>query len=361
VSAPVHPIVSHLLVGHSPPMHRLRLQIERLAPTGLPLLIQGPTGSGKELVAEALHARSGRAGRFVPFNVCAIGEGMLEDTLFGHVRGAFTGAVADSRGLLLEADRGTAFFDEIGTLSLAGQGKLLRAVETKRFRPVGGSADRDSDFRVVSATNEDIASLVRAGSFREDLAHRLAGWVLEVPPLRDRRDDLPDLVQHFARTSRSPGVLHFTTCALEALQAYAWPGNVRELKHVVECAATLTTSGAVGGSEVRMVLEGLRPVRPAVDPSRVADPLVVLLRSSDWDVRAVAEQLGVHRATIYRRLHRLGVTAPAHAESVRWPLGGSAPRAASVEVRDSRATVAARRATGAGADAWIERQVMDVS
>ena len=355
MTAVVHPVIAHLLIGRSVVMEQLRAQIERIAPTGIPVLIQGPTGAGKELVAEALHARSGRHGRFVPFNVCAIGDGMLEDALFGHVRGAFTGALADARGFLLEADRGTAFFDEIGTLPLTAQVKLLRAVETKRFRPVGGGSDRESDFRVVSATNEDIGMLVRSGRFRADLAQRLAGWVLEVPPLRARLEDIGDLVTHFSRDVRAPEGARFSVCALATLQDYHWPGNVRELRHVVECAAILAPHGSVSRDEIRMVIDGVRRSIAPVTTRERSDPLLTLLRDLAWDVRAAAEQLGVHRATIYRRLQRLGVTAPREPSRV----GALVTDAARAGSCDSRATVAAGCATDRIDRAWPASQLLE--
>jgi transcriptional regulator with PAS, ATPase and Fis domain len=158
--------LSDILVGASPAMQRVRSQVERFAPLDIPVLVSGPTGSGKELVGAALHRLSGRAGRYVPFNVCAISDTMFEDALYGHVRGAFTGAACETRGYLAEADNGTLCLDEISGLSLGLQAKLLRAIETKSYRQLGASADRRSNFRVVSATNEELSDLVRRGQFR---------------------------------------------------------------------------------------------------------------------------------------------------------------------------------------------------
>jgi DNA-binding NtrC family response regulator len=167
-----------LLIGEAPAVRRLRRTVERIAPSRLPVLIEGPTGSGKELVAELLHQRSGRRGELVAFNVCAIGETMFEDALFGHVRGAYTGASGDAPGFLREAHGGTVFLDEIGGLPPLLQPKLLRALETGVFRPIGSARDSTSDFRLVSATNDGIESLVAAGRVRADIAHRLSGFVV---------------------------------------------------------------------------------------------------------------------------------------------------------------------------------------
>src|SRR3954470_19051267 len=192
-------MIGSAIVGDSSAIQQLRALIATVAPTRLPVLVEGPTGSGKELVAAALHQASGRRGRLVAFNVCAIGDALFEDALFGHVRGAFTGAANDSAGFLREADAGTVFLDEISGLPWALQAKLLRAVETGEFRPVGAARDARSDFRVVAATNEHLDDLVECGRFRADLKHRIGGVVISVPTLAERVDDIPDLTRYFAR------------------------------------------------------------------------------------------------------------------------------------------------------------------
>src|SRR5688572_4167741 len=232
-------VVGSLLLGDSRAIQRLRSLIARLATSNAPVLIQGPTGSGKELVAEALHLCSGRPGPFVPFNVCAISDGTFESQLFGHVRGAFTGAVQDTRGYLAEADRGTVFFDEICSLTLNAQAKLLRAIETRSFRPVGGRHDRTSDFRLVAGSNEDLAALVGEGRFRLDLYHRLRALLVRVPPLVDHLEDVPLLARHFARCAADGGTTQLTDAAIACLMEHRWPGNVRELRNVVEFAIAL--------------------------------------------------------------------------------------------------------------------------
>jgi two-component system NtrC family response regulator len=311
-----------LLLGDSPAIRRLRRIIERVAPSRLSVLIEGPTGSGKELVAAQLHQLSGRRGALVAFNVCAIGETMFEDALFGHVRGAYTGAGSDAPGFLREAHGGTAFLDEIGGLPAMLQPKLLRALETGVFRPIGGARDTTSDFRLVTATNDGIESLVAAGRFRADLAHRLSGFVVAVPPLSERMEDLPLLARHFAR-GRS-----IDSDALRLLGGRPWPGNVRELKQVVE-AALVFARGSIDASAIeqalanrlrttfpsaaRVVSDGSTGVRAydaadalAAERARVID----LLEGAAWDTERVATHLGVHRSTLYRRLKRLGVALP---------------------------------------------------
>jgi DNA-binding NtrC family response regulator len=304
--------VSARIVGDSAQMRRLRELIRLIAPTDLPVLIQGPTGSGKELVAEALHAASRRPGRFVPFNVCAISDSMFEDALFGHVKGAFTGAGYDRPGYLLEADRGTLFLDEISGLGGGAQAKLLRAIETRTFRPVGGRADRTSGFRVLSATNEGIEELVRAGTFRRDLAHRLQGFVLTLPPLRDRMEDLPLLAHHFLLLDGPPGS-SITGLGLSELARHDWPGNVRELRHVLARAAVFAEGEPIERMPVREAIQNAR--EPLPRPSAGHDELarrrlVAVLDEAGWDTAVVATTLGVHRATVYRHMSSLGIKRP---------------------------------------------------
>jgi DNA-binding NtrC family response regulator len=301
-------LVASLLVGDSAVMRRLRALIVRVAPTRLPVLIEGPTGAGKELVAQALHALSGRSGQLTAFNVCAIGDALFEDALFGHVRGAFTGAVGEARGYLAEADGGTLFLDEIGGLALGPQAKLLRALETGRFRPVGSAKDRSSDFRIVAATNVSTRSLAASGAFREDLMHRLSGVVLEVPALRDRLEDVPLLARHFAELlplgAEEP--VTFEPSALDALTSLDWSGNVRELRLTVERAAALAASPRLTRADV-LAATGTnasgrqRSERAAFFERR----LLEVLEQVAWDVDAAAAALGVHRATVYRRLGRI--------------------------------------------------------
>lgn len=317
-------VVGSLLLGDSRPMRRLRSLIARLATSHAPILIQGPTGSGKELVAEALHLCSGRPGSFVPFNVCAISDGTFESQLFGHVRGAFTGAVQDTRGYLAEADRGTAFFDEICSLTLNAQAKLLRAIETRSFRPVGARQDRTSDFRLVAGSNEDLAVLVAEGRFRLDLYHRLRAFLIRVPPLADHLEDVPLLARHFARRAADGGTSQLSDAAIARLMDHHWPGNVRELRNVVEFAMALADGPIVGRSEVSEAL-GTKGAMPRKDePAATREYVVALLAECAGDMSRVAERLGVHRSNAYRLMRRLGIGTPRrrHLSAERPPLPG---------------------------------------
>lgn len=315
------PDMSTLLIGDSLPMRQLRALIARVATSNLPVLIQGETGSGKELVARALHQQSGRSGPLVALNVCALPDSMFEASMFGHVRGAFTGALRDSTGYLTEAHRGTLFLDEISGLSLSNQVKLLRAIETREFRPVGARADQRSDFRLVAASNEEMGQLVERGAFRRDLAHRLGGIRVMVPPLRDRLEDVPILAAHFAahaQNGRAEDAV-IASDALRTLQTHFWPGNVRELRHVVEASIALS-NGAVTQEDVAVLIQ---PTVLGSAQRRLAHQGKNLLEQLDrcaWDVNEVASELGVHRATVYRRLKRLGVSEPGTREA---PAAGS--------------------------------------
>jgi DNA-binding NtrC family response regulator len=305
--------ISELLIGSSPALRHIRALIAKIAPTELPVLIQGPTGSGKELVARAIHVASGLPGAFVAFNVCAIAEPLFEAALFGHARGAFTGALTSARGLLAEADRGTAFFDEIGGLALGNQAKLLRAIELRQFRPVGARADLHSAFRTVAATNEDLTALVDAGRMRADLAHRLAGIVIDVPPLADRPEDIPVLARHFARVNARKRAVSVTLSdgAIAALVDHTWPGNVRELRHTIERAVVLAEKAILRREDVAAVLHASRMwADRESDDALARRKLRGVLEMVRWDTAQAAEYLGWHRATVYRHMKRLGIRVP---------------------------------------------------
>lgn len=295
------------MIGEHPMMKEVYRLVRRVAPTELPILIVGETGTGKELVARAIHELSGRPGRFVAVSVCAVADTMFEDAFFGHVKGAFTGAAADSPGYLLEADRGTVFLDEIGGLALPQQGKLLRAIETREFRPVGGRSDRRSDFRAVAATNVDPFELVRQGRLRRDLFERLHGVIVAIPRLRDRPSDVPMLATHFL-AQLGHGALRFTADSLQALAAHHWPGNVRELRQLVARLAA-TADGAVIQAEAvpRGHGDGDNNLRAAVSAA---------LLEANWSVQQAASALGVSRATLYRRIRDLGLRRVARASQL---------------------------------------------
>ena len=232
------------LLGKSAEMQRLFSLLERLAATSSTVLIQGESGTGKELVARALHYQSPRRRHpFVPVNCAALPEGLLESELFGHAKGAFTGAQIARRGLFLEASRGTLFLDEISDMPLGMQAKLLRALEQRQIRPVGSDHEVEVDVRVLAATNQDLVGAVQQGTFREDLYYRLRVMAVQVPPLRAHRDDIPLLAETFLQRYVTDNKLEprrFTREALRAMEQYDWPGNVRQLSHVIESAVMLS-------------------------------------------------------------------------------------------------------------------------
>jgi DNA-binding NtrC family response regulator len=293
------------LIGESAPMRELRATIAVAARSALSVLIQGPTGSGKELVAAALHAESGRTGSFVAFNVCAISDTMFEDALFGHVRGAFTGASDNSPGFLREADRGTAFLDEISGLQSTSQAKLLRALETGEFRPVGGRQDVRTDARIVAATNEDLGVLVAERKFRADLAHRLGGVTIRVPSLAERAEDVPQLVRYFLEHAGF-AALQVSAGALCILQRRSWPGNVRELKNFVEWAA-IVARGELGVEAVERALATRWLSESGEGLAAEALDLRKVLARHNWNRARAADELGIHRTTVYRRMEKLGI------------------------------------------------------
>ncbi|MCC6317243.1 MAG: sigma-54-dependent Fis family transcriptional regulator [Gemmatimonadaceae bacterium] len=304
------PLTPSPLVGRSPAIEKLRWQIAKAAASPLPILIEGQTGVGKELVAEAIHRESRRPGSLVALNVSAIADTLFEDTFFGHVKGAFTGALRDHDGVLAEAHNGTLFLDEISTLAPTTQAKLLRVVETRRFRPLGARHDRTSNFRLVAATNQPIAGLVTAGLFRDDLAHRLTGLTLRVPPLKERLDDVSMLATHFAEQFASQGgrFARLADSAVAALEEYEWPGNVRELRAVIEVAITMSESALVTRQDISALLADRRRAT-AVDEESEGQRrrLMELLVRHEWDTSAVALELGVDRGTVYRWLRSLGI------------------------------------------------------
>jgi DNA-binding NtrC family response regulator len=252
---------SHLrrrLEGHSPAdgivtddatMHELMATLERVAPSDLPVLIQGESGTGKELIARAVHRLSARNIQpFVAINCGAVPETLLESELFGHEKGSFSGALSRKPGLFEVADKGVLFLDEIGEVSPAVQVKLLRALETKEFFRVGGTRPVRTDVRVVSATNKNVKTEMQEGRFREDLYYRLNGVTIKLPPLRERKADIPLLARHFL--DRYAAKKKLTARAIEALQTYSWPGNVRELQMVMQRAAILTSSDTLDAPDL---------------------------------------------------------------------------------------------------------------
>jgi two-component system response regulator HydG len=298
------------LVGASTAMQKVFKDIETVAPTDYTVLILGETGTGKELVARAVHARSPRAfGPFVTINCGALAENLLESELFGHERGAFTGAVKARRGRLEMADGGTLFLDEVGEIPPKMQVDLLRVLEERTFLRVGGSESLASDFRLICATHQDLPQLIRQGRFRPDFYYRINVIAIAIPPLRERAEDIQTLARHFleryAREMNKP-IQGFTPEALRLLAAYRWPGNVRELKNVIERAVVLCRAGTLGASE----LVFLRPGGGTGEPRELTlqeverEHLQRILAVTDWNVSQAAKVLQIDRSTLLRKIKR---------------------------------------------------------
>jgi len=305
--------ISPSFIAESAAMKPVLQMIGRVGPTDANVLVTGESGTGKGLVAQALHAASPRAGGpLVTINMGGLPEGVFESELFGHVRGAFTDAKSDRMGRFELAAGGTLFQDEIANLTLAQQARLLRVIETGEFEAVGSSRTRKVDVRIVSATNADLRAEVTAGRFRQDLLFRLNTVEIPLPPLRERREDLPALARHFlhlfAAKHRKP-VADFAPAALGAMRDYPWPGNVRELEHVVERAVLMAEMREVRPSDL-----GLSPGAPSVsgvDEMSLEDVETLLIRKAlarfDGNVSRAAEFLGLSRSALYRRLQRYGL------------------------------------------------------
>lgn len=294
------------IVGQSPLILAAKSLARHVAPMNIPVLIVGETGTGKELLASYIHEHSGRDGHFIDVDCGAIPEELVESLLFGHQRGAFTGAVADTTGLLVQADGGSLFLDELASLPLSGQAKLLRVLETGRVRSIGASATRTTSFRVIATAQQSLGDKVREGAFRNDLLQRVAGLVIEVPSLAARQDDIPILATHFAACAE----LRLTHDATAFLIEQPWPGNVRQLKSAIARGALFQTDGQIDLSAVRQaVATGPRLVvdEAASQPgSRMS--LAALCRHHEGDVDRIAEAMGVSRATAYRRLASEGLS-----------------------------------------------------
>ena len=308
--APARADLDHRLIGESAPMQRLQEQLDRVAPTRASVLLQGATGTGKELAARILHARSGRRGAFVAINCAALPANLLESELFGHVAGAFTGAVRDKPGRVALADGGTLFLDEIGDMPLSLQPKLLRALEERAVRPLGAAETRPVDVRVLSATHRDLPREVGAGAFRQDLYYRLAAVTLQLPSLAERREDVPRLARaFFAELVREHGrALRLGDDAVARLAARDWPGNVRELRNVIERLVILSEGDVADLG----VLAGPDPAPDATLRDQVTraerDALLAALESARGNRTLAARLLGISRRTLYDKLsaHELG-------------------------------------------------------
>ena len=297
------------VVAQSGSMRRVLQTVRDLATNESNVLIEAESGTGKELLARAIHETSPRsAGPFVPIDCGALPEGMIEGELFGYLRGAFTGAVRDSEGLFRAAHGGTLFLDEVGELPLVLQSKLLRVIQEREVRPLGATEAQPVDVRIVAATNRDLAVEVREGRFRADLFYRLRVVALELPPLRERPEDVPVLASHFLeRAARGTKVIGLEPEALERLIAHRWPGNVRELENTIEAATALAQGPRVTAADLRLgSFDAPRAAVPnEIDLSLAAFERACLqeaLRRCEGDVRRAAKLLGIGRSTFYRKL-----------------------------------------------------------
>jgi transcriptional regulator with GAF, ATPase, and Fis domain len=318
------------LTGDSPQIAAVRRLIAKAARNRLPVLLLGESGTGKEVAARAIHEASGR-GRFVPIDCGALVGTLMESELFGHTRGAFSGAVENKRGLVELADGGTAFFDEIGDLPLEMQVKLLRLLQEREFRPVGSLQWKKVDLRIIAATHRDLKAEVKAGRFRLDLFYRLNVFPIHIPPLRERAEDIPALAAQFA-----PEISELLAPEiLDAFLAYEWPGNVRELQHTVERMMALRSEGALRLADVPSALynhlasHGLERLSEAVAeaadgadcpefrqgvlfpviplPEKEKQEIVKALQATNRQMAKTAQLLGISRTTLYRRMREYGL------------------------------------------------------
>ena len=319
------------IIGNSPALEAVLEQVERVAPTGSTVLIQGETGTGKELIAHAIHNISSRCGRpFVRLNCAAIPLDLLESELFGHEKGAFTGAIAQKVGRFELADKGTLFLDEVGDIPPALQPKLLRVLQEQEFERLGSTRTHQVDVRLVAATNRNLEVMVNRGEFRSDLYYRLNVFPVMLPPLRERREDIPDLVAHFVeilgRRMRRE-IAHIPQETMSALSSYQWPGNIRELQNLIERAVILSNDG---------VLPNPLPTTGA-EPRAVGSPGATTLRDSErtlilqtlealgWVIggpKGAAAKLGLKRTTLIHKMQKLGISRPGlqSSENARGPV-----------------------------------------
>jgi two-component system, NtrC family, nitrogen regulation response regulator NtrX len=314
------------IVGESTAVQSLRNQIALAGPTNGWVLIHGESGSGKELVARAIHKASKRAsGPFIEVNCAAIPQELIESELFGHEKGAFTGATGMKRGKFELADRGTIFLDEIGDMSLATQAKVLRVLEGQQFQRVGGTRTLKTDVRVIAASNKDLASEMRKGSFREDLFYRLNVIPLEVPPLRDRKDDIPILVRYFLQefaTEYGQKPKTIDAAALDLFIRYPWNGNVRELRNFIERMMIMVPGPAIAAADVPAPVSRPQAGRPSVDAlgslgayatlkeARAAferEFIIRKLKENNGNISKTADEIDVERSNLHRKIRALGI------------------------------------------------------
>jgi transcriptional regulator with GAF, ATPase, and Fis domain len=307
------------IIGNSLALEAVLEQVERVAPTDSTVLIEGETGTGKELIAQAIHNLSSRCGRpFVRLNCAAIPLDLLESELFGHEKGAFTGAIAQKIGRFELADKGTLFLDEVGDIPAPLQPKLLRVLQEQEFERLGSTRTHQVDVRLVAATNRDLAEMVNRGQFRSDLYYRLNVFPVMLPPLRARSEDIPALVTHFAgifgrRMGRQ--IEHIPAETMSALNSYQWPGNIRELQNLVERAVILSNDGVLPNPLPATVSQALAVSTAATTTLRESERALILqtLEEVRWVIggpKGAAAKLGLKRTTLIHKMQKLGISRP---------------------------------------------------
>lgn len=302
------------LIGNSPLILEVYKSLARAALSSSSVLITGESGTGKELVAKAIHENSNRRDKkFVAINCGALSEGVLESELFGHVKGSFTGALADKVGLLEEADRGTLFLDEIGDVSPSLQVKLLRVLQEGEFKRVGSLEVKQVNIRVIAATHRNLDEMIKAGKFRDDLLYRLKVIEIHLPALRDRVEDLPELVNHFLAhcSAQNKKVSHISPEAMQLLLHYSWPGNVRELEHSIERAVAMCSGAVLFADDFPALLTSAMPIAVEKRSSSLEDMekehILTTLKDTNYNKSKTSEILGIDRATLYRKAQKYGI------------------------------------------------------
>jgi formate hydrogenlyase transcriptional activator len=311
------------VIGNSPALEAVLEQVERVAPTNSTVIIQGETGTGKELIAHAIHGLSSRCGRpFVRLNCAAIPLDLLESELFGHEKGAFTGAIAQKIGRFELADKGTLFLDEVGDIPPSLQPKLLRVLQEQEFERLGSTRTHQVDVRLVAATNRDLTQMVNRGDFRSDLYYRINVFPVLLPPLRERREDIPALVTHFVEIfGRRMGreIEHIPAETLSALSSYPWPGNIRELQNLIERAVILSNDGVLPNplpaAGTHVVAIGSTTAVVPVATLKESERTLILrtLERVGWVIggpKGAASKLGLKRTTLIHKMQKLGISRP---------------------------------------------------
>jgi len=307
----------HGIVGKSNVMRNLFELIENVALSAAPVMIQGESGTGKELVARAIHEAGARKDKpFIKVNCAALNENLLESELFGHVKGAFTGADRDRIGRFEAAHGGTIFLDEIGDIPMATQVKLLRVLEDRKIERVGDHNPISIDVRIITATNKNLDDLVKHEKFREDLYFRINVFPIYCPPLSQRREDIPAIIQHFIHQNTKTSIkriLGVTPEAMEILTAYDWPGNIRELRNAIDYAFVLCPGGGIGVEHLpHKITARDKESRQLADPDTLPDrdKMIQILRETGWNQTEAARKLGVSRVTVWKRMQNFGIKRP---------------------------------------------------